>query len=310
MPRPCFIIDAFASERFAGNPAAVVLDADGLDDGDMQRIAAEFNLSETTFVLPAESAIGGSDTALAVRFRWFTPTVEVDMCGHATVAGIHALVETGCVRHDDPDASTKVRIETRSGLLTGSVENIPGASDRRMIWLEMMPPTLTCHEFPVSDFSRALRISPDAFDRSLPFVRTQDRDLIAFVKDFMVLNDVRPDFPRLADCLTAGSARGLCLSTVHTLTPSVNVQSRFFVPNLGINEDPVTGSVHSPLASYLASHGLVPLHDGLAGVTCVQGIPGGRTGLLYALVQTRGDGCCTVRIGGQAVTVVRGSLMI
>jgi len=332
--RHCFIIDAFAAERFAGNPAAVVLDAQGLDDRDMQHIAAEFNLSETTFVLPPQSPPADHDFVLSVRFRWFTPAVEVDMCGHATIAGIHALLESGRIRHDDPASSTKVHIETKSGPLTGFVESVPGQPDRRMIWLEMIPPKLTPIDFDLSDVAVALRISPDTFESSLPPVRTQDRDIIAFVYNFMVLNAIRPDFARLAELLTARGARGLCLSTVHTLTPSVHVQSRFFAPNFGINEDPVTGSVTGPLAACLADRGLVPITEGIAGVTCVQGVPGGRTGLLYALVHiperapeplspTGGEGrvrgvqdsslanrLCTVRIGGQAVTTIRGTLFV
>ena len=85
MTRDYFVIDAFTGERFAGNPAAVVVDARGLADANMQAIAAEFNLSETTFVLPVDS----EGDAAHVRFRWFTPMAEVDMCGHATIAGVN-----------------------------------------------------------------------------------------------------------------------------------------------------------------------------------------------------------------------------
>ena len=308
MQRPCFIIDAFASERFAGNAAAVVLDADGVSDNDMQRIAAEFNLSETTFVLAAQTPGGDPNTAFKVRFRWFTPTVEVDMCGHATIAGIHALSESG--RLHEPDSGQTIRIETRSGLLTGAIENMPGDSEQRMIWLEMISPTLTRREIPAADYASALQVSADEFDREFPFVETQDRDLIVFVRDFMLLNDVRPDFPRLAGLLTAGGIRGLCVSTVRTVTPSIQAQSRFFAPHFGINEDPVTGSVHGPLAAYLATRGVVPFHDGVAGMQCLQGIPGGRMGQVYALVREPVDGRCVTRIGGHAVTTVRGHLMV
>ena len=118
MEKRYYVIDAFTRERFSGNPAAVVLDCEGLDDASMQRIAAEFNLSETTFVLPPATGaiepapqpraagLHASDVAhpppgvnrpiglpADVRFRWFTPSVEVDMCGHATIAGVHARVE-------------------------------------------------------------------------------------------------------------------------------------------------------------------------------------------------------------------------
>ena len=101
MTLPYYVIDAFAAKPFSGNPAAVVLDARGLSDEHMQAIATEFNLSETTFVFPLLE--DGGDTQQnpstkerpAYRFRWFTPTAEVNMCGHATIAAVHALVETG-----------------------------------------------------------------------------------------------------------------------------------------------------------------------------------------------------------------------
>jgi len=308
MPRTYYVIDAFASEPFTGNPAAVVPDAAGLDDREMQRIAAEFNLSETTFILP--SKVIDARAAASVRFRWFTPTVEVDMCGHATVAGLHALLESGRVRREDPMTSTVVRIETKSGVLTGFIESIPGQESGVMIWLEMIPPMLRPHAWPIELLAAALRLPVDAFESSLPMVQSQDRDVLVFVRDFMVLNDARPDFGRLGELLTGDGLRGLCLATVKTVTPSIHVQSRFFAPSCGIDEDPVTGSVHGPLAAYLAERGLVPLHNDLAGMTCTQGVPGGRTGLVHALAQRQSDGRYAVRIGGRAITTMRGSLLV
>jgi PhzF family phenazine biosynthesis protein len=194
-------------------------------------------------------------------------------------------------------------------MLTGFIERMPGPLRGRMIWLELVSPALTTFPAPIGPLAEALGAATEAVDVSLPPATTQDNDLIVFVKDFVTLNALAPSFGPLAAWLTDQRIRGLCVATVRTVTPSVHVQSRFFAPSVGIDEDPVTGSVHGPLAAYLATHGLVPLHEGLAGATCVQGIPGGRTGILHALVQIRSDGRCTVRIGGQAVTVVRGSLM-
>jgi PhzF family phenazine biosynthesis protein len=303
MHKPYFVIDAFASDRFTGNPAAIVLDADSLDEKTMQRVAAEFNLSETTFALSPRGPHGNP----AVRFRWFTPTTEVRMCGHATVAGVHALLEAGRLRHEQP--STELRIETKAGTLTAFVEAIPGSDAERMIWLALPDASLTPYAFDGLDWSVVPPLS-DHRDFELPAVRTQDDDLIVFVHDVAALNELRPDFRRLADMLTAGSLRGLCVATVRTLTPSIHVQSRFFSPHYGIDEDPVTGSVHGPLAAYLVERGIVALHNGLAGLTCVQGIPGGRTGLLHALVQPHAGGRANVRIGGRAVTTMTGTVLL
>jgi len=304
-----YVVDAFASERYTGNPAAVVLDAAGLHKSAMQAIAAEFNLSETTFVLPPIQPRKSDLGRPHVRFRWFTPTTEVDMCGHATIAGIQALLESGRVRHVDPTESTKVRIDTKSGTLTGFIENLPGNETAFMIWLDLPDPVLTERRMMAAELARVLRLPVDAFESKLPTMETQDRDWLVFVRDFAALNESRPDFPALSELLSRERLRGLCLATVKTITPSIHVQSRFFAPNVGIDEDPVTGSVHGPLAAYLVSKRLVPIHDGLSGISCVQGQPGGRTGLLQALVQVQDEGRYAVRIGGRAITTMRGTLV-
>jgi len=304
-----YVVDVFASERYTGNPAAVVLDAAGLDESAMRAIATEFNLSETTFVLPPREARMSDHSRPHVQFRWFTPTTEVDMCGHATIAGIQALLDSGQVRHLKPTGSTKVRIDTKSGTLMGFIENIPGNETALMIWLDLPDPVLTERPMIAAELFSVLRLPLDAWESKQPMMSTQDGDLLVLVRSVAALNECLPDFPALSELLNRERIRGLCLATVNTLTPSIHVQSRFFAPSVGINEDPVTGSVHGPLAAYLASKRLVPLHDGLSGLTCVQGKPGGRMGLLHALVQVQGEGRFGVRIGGRAITTMRGTLV-
>ena len=127
---------------------------------------------------------------------------------------------------------------------------------------------------------------------------------------YEAVNDAKPDFGKLRDWQSKRGLRGLCLASSKTLTPSIQVQSRFFAPAGGVDEDPVTGSVHGPLAAYLAEHGLVPIDDsGLAGMQCVQAKAGGRAGVVYALAQRQHDDTYAVRIGGQAVTVMKGTLV-
>lgn len=303
MDRQYFVVDAFATERYSGNPAAIVLDAEGIDAEAMQLIASEFNLSETTFVFPSDV-----EDAL-VRFRWFTPTTEVAMCGHATIAGIHALVESDAIRLKGGAQSTKVCIETLSGVLNAFVEEMPGDIDGRMIWLDLPTPVLSDYRINETALAAALNLPVDAFDPDLSPAMTQDRDVIVFVKDVQALNGARPDHTRLGDLHTRERVRGLCLATIGTLTPSIHVQSRFFAPTAGINEDPVTGSVHGPLAAYLLRRNLAPMHDGIAGLRCLQGKAGGKCGTIYALASIESDGACAVRIGGHAVTTMRGTLL-
>lgn len=299
------VIDVFTAEKYAGNPAAIVLDADGLDDATMSSIAAEFNLGITVFVLRARQ---NHANAPAIRLRWFTPAGEIRMCGHGSIAAIHALLETGAIQHSDPANSTTVKIETVSGRLDAFVESIPGQSNARIIWLDLLDPTWKRLDFDAQAWSAALGASETIWDVEFPPVKTQDNDLLTFVQDFAVLNGLRPNHSAIAELSRTLGIRGLCVSTVRTVTPSAHVQSRFFAPSIGLNEDSVTGSVHGPLSAYLVDRGAAPRQNDLAGLTCVQGIAGGRTGLLHALVQCHDDGTYAVRIGGRAVTTMSGTL--
>ncbi len=315
-----YLVDVFAAEPSGGNAAAVVLDADGMSDEQMQLVAKDFNLSETTFVLSAsevvvpQKGLPADEAKRSVRFRWFTPSNEVDMCGHATIAGVHAMVEAGLLDGDSDDSDDTVAeplsIETRSGELTAFVEQLPGDPPKRVIWLELLPPQLRKASFECAALAKVLGMSLDDFDADWPPVLTQDRDAIVFVRDTSVLNGVLPAFDKLSAWQRANKLRGLCLATTKTLSPSIHVQSRFFAPADGVNEDPVTGSVHGPLAAYLVERGVVPVTDGTAALQCVQGIPGGRTGLVWALVRYDAAEKPLVRIGGFANTVSQGQLPI
>jgi PhzF family phenazine biosynthesis protein len=302
--RRYLVVDAFAHEPFTGNPAAVVLDAENLIDAEMQSIAAEFNLSETTFILPPRTP------EASVSFRWFTPATEVAMCGHATIAGVHALAESAGPRLDAVDTNGVIRIDTMSGTLAAFVEDLPGGEAIRMIWLELPRPLLSDCAVDVADLSAILGLPADAFASMPPVAKTQDADLLVFVNDVVALNSARPDFTRLKEYQVARRQRGLCLATTNTLAESIHVQSRFFAPATGVDEDPVTGSVHGPLAAHLVRYGFAPVEGDVAALRCTQARAGGRAGVVYGLVQTDGDGSYAVRIGGQAITTMRGVLLV
>lgn len=310
MEKRYYVIDAFTRERFSGNPAAVVLDCEGLDDTSMQRIAAEFNLSETTFVLPSETDGRPAGLPADVRFRWFTPSVEVDMCGHATIAGVHALVESGIAQDMIVANDGILRVETKSGTLATKIEPLAQGSAEYVIWLELPRPTLTEWTPPVADFEEVLGLANDARLRDQPAMKTQDGDVIVLLTNTFALNSAKPDFVRLAALSDRVGVRGWCLATTDTLAPSISVQSRFFAPKFGIDEDAVTGSVHGPLAAHLVTTGLVTGGEGVVGLHCIQGKPGGRTGLVRAVVTGDQSHIESVWIGGEAVTVMTGVLSV
>ncbi len=209
-----WVVDAFTDRVFSGNPAAVVLPEAALPDALMQQVAAENNLSETAFAVPE---------ADGYRLRWFTPTVEVDLCGHATLATSFVLANQG---HAGP-----FRYHTRSGLLTAAVS---GAE------IEL--------DFPAHPFAPVA--TPDGLAQALgaePLEVVQSSRLVAVLPSPEQVTAVRPDFAAIArqfDGAVAVTAAGG--------VDGADVTSRYFAPGYGIDEDPVTGSLHTQVVPYWA----------------------------------------------------------
>ncbi len=296
------VVDAFTEQRYNGNPAAVVFGADGVDDRTLQAIASEFNASATTFVLPSETP------EAAIRFRWFTPSTEAQMCGHAALAAVHALLEKGRFLGLLTQSGTSLGIQTVSGVLSVQAERMP--NEDVLIWLQLPRPQLSSRSVNIEKLAEMLGIDTVALVRSLPVMETRDEDLLVFVDSFTALMDARPHFADLGAWCVRHRVRGICLATLNTLSPGTHVQSRFFAPASGVNEDPTTGSVHGPLAAYLMAHELVK-HDGrTAAIPCLQCEAGGRAGLVRALVTQEPGVGFHVKIAGQCRTTMRGHLLL
>ncbi|MDB4950753.1 MAG: phenazine biosynthesis protein PhzF family [Gemmatimonadetes bacterium] len=261
MPQPIVQVDAFADRPFTGNPAAVCILEQPADARWMQDVAMEMNLSETAFLHPVEE--GWS-------LRWFTPAVEVDLCGHATLASAHVLWEEGRLRPDE-----EARFHTRSGLLTARRE---GA------WMEMDFPSMPAVE-PVAgeELRAALGVEP-------VFAAASRFDWLVEVDSERRVRDLVPDLGALRNL----PARGVIV-TAPSSTAGVDYVSRFFAPRVGVDEDPVTGSAHCVLAPYWS---------GKLGRDALVGWQASRRG---GTVRTRLDGD-RVHLGGRAVTVLRGVL--
>jgi len=260
-------IDAFTSRPFAGNPAAVVpLEAgDWPDDTLLQAIAAENNLSETAFLRPSED--GGADYDL----RWFTPHVEVDLCGHATLASCHALFT-----HLGFNAE-RITFLTRSGPL--HVERQDDGA------YAMDFPALDSQPVPVND---AL---VDALG-ARPAETLQSKSLIAVFDNKRAIHELSPDFPKLATV----DGHGVIVTAPGA---SHDFITRFFAPALGIDEDPVTGAAHCQLAPYWAKR------LGTRRLAAHQ--VSKRGGELVCEVSEAGD---RVTLIGRAVTVIEGVLRL
>lgn len=191
----------------------------------------------------------------------------------------------------------------------GSAGAIEWADRNGLLWLRMPEPGMRTDNTNPIQTARLLGITVEDFEPGMPIMRTRDDDLIVMLRSWNTLVEMKPNFSELAAWGDRHRIRGFCCATLHTLDKSINVHSRFFAPSCGINEDPVTGSVHGPLVTLLVAHELVPMANGMAALNCMQGQPGGRTGMLRAFVE-KGDKGYRVSIGGRCYTVMRGELRV
>jgi PhzF family phenazine biosynthesis protein len=254
--------DAFTGEVFAGNPAAVCVLEAPRSDSWMQAVAREMNLAETAFLLRAGDVFG---------LRWFTPAVEVDLCGHATLASAHVLWEEGHL-----DRATEARFHTRSGLLTAT---------RQDGWITLdFPATPPVPADPPPELTQAIGV-PIRFAARTPF------DYLVELESDAAVRSLAPDMSLLARL----GGRGVIV-TSRSATPGFDFVSRFFGPAVGIPEDPVTGSAHCALG---------PLWGERLGKASLVGYQASPRGGVVR-VALKGE---RVLLSGQAVTVLRAELL-
>jgi len=292
-------VDAFTRRPFAGNPAAVVLDAAGLAEREMLLIAREMNLSETAFLLPP------SDSRADLRLRWFSPGGEVDLCGHATVATFHAALEEGRL------APGSYRLESRSGVLP--VEARRGPDGRPRVSLGLPVPAMSTLDPTSAGLSRALGIDAADSEGEPPPMRTGEWALVPVAR-LETLRHLRPDFRALRSIAADTGMASTIVLTTETIETSSKVHLRMFAPAAGIDEDPVTGSAQGPVAAWLVAHGLaVPAGEAVPArfdYIAEQGDPIGRPGRVAVEVALEAGSIVSITIRGEAVTVLRGSLQL
>ena len=263
MSQEIFVVDAFANEAFSGNPAAVCLLDRGREDAWLQNVAAEMNLSETAFLVERRAG--------EWELRWFTPRIEVDLCGHATLASAHVLWwEIGV-------SSETLRFHTRSGWLAA-------IRDGESIGLDFPADSLT----PISDPDLVLQI----LDVEAEYVARGRDDLLVVLRDASDVEKFDPDLNRLATL----EARGVIV-TATSDQPHYDFISRFFSPRAGIAEDPVTGSAHCTLGPYWGERLRKSTLRGFQA-----SVRGGVVG-----VKLKGE---RIQLLGQAITTLKGHLCV
>jgi trans-2,3-dihydro-3-hydroxyanthranilate isomerase len=297
-------LDVFSSRPFEGNQLAVFPEAAGLDPGLMQRIAREFNFSETTFVLGA----GGPGTD--VRMRIFTPGAEVPIAGHPTIGTTFALAELGRVA----PASDTVVFDLAVGPTPVALRWDGGRLS--FAWMTQPRPVYTTANLDAADVAAALGIAVAAVaPGGLPievgssgvpflFVPLASRDAV---------DAARPHPGRVsAVCAAAGAGAGglFVFAATSPGRDGITAWSRMFAPDIGVFEDPATGIASGPLGGYLVRHGLAPAASTETPLVSLQGACMGRPSRLHIAVDTDGDVVSRVRVGGTAVCVARGTFTI
>ena len=286
------VVDVFTQTQLEGNPLAVFPDARGLDAETMQRIAGELNLSETTFVLPAES------DGAAARVRIFTPQYEMVFAGHPTIGTAFVLRERGLVARD-ADAFV---LEEKVGPVRVRVDS----GDNPMIWLTT-PPIAFGGTFDRAHCARSLGLTEADLLDGVPcrLVTAGNPNVYVALRDAATVDRAAVDGAEMRKLL-AGEPEPTC---VFVFTPTHDgAYSRMFAPEHGVPEDPATGSATGPLAAFMMEYGLVATADGTRFVS-EQGTKMGRRSLLHVLI--RGErGATAIEVGGHVAPLAKATLTL
>ncbi len=297
MQRRFTTLDVFTSERFAGNPLAVVAEAEGLDAARMQRIAREFGLPETVFVFPP------ADPAHAARLRIFTPATELPFAGHPTVGTAALLALSG-------DSSKPQHLVLEEGIGHVRCHATPKASDlaHARFALPVLPRQLDWRADPTA-VAAALGLSPADIDSDwfVPEKWSAGIEMcMVAVKSAAALSSACPDVSGWKAAFGDTGPRAVYVFCPEGEAPAKSFRARMFAPLLGIREDPATGSAAAALAGVLTAHG--GLGTGAHSIVIEQGRDMGRPSTIELEVQIEGGKLTTASIAGDAVIVSRGTL--
>ena len=274
-------VNAFTESTEGGNPAGVVFDSPKLTDEQMKHVSKILSVSETAFVFPSKKA--------DYKLRFFSPEVEVDFCGHATIATFFTMALKGFF--EDNCRATQ---ETKAGVLPVHILFFDDEIDRVM--MTQSRPIYKNISLDISELAGSLKIKKGDIDNSLPnqIVSTGLFTLPVCVKSFAVLKQMKPDFLKVKKLCNKIGVGSFHVFTFETIEPRSVYHARNFAPMYGVNEDPVTGTANGAVCSYLLKNGII--HE--RNLVCEQGDIIGKPGRVYVEV---GKGF--VRVGGKARVV-------
>lgn len=297
--RITYQIDSFTKERFKGNPAGVVVNAEGLNDYQIQQIARELNNSETAFLFPPDS-----DDCDGI-IRYFTPNTEVPICGHATIAAMYAKAV------EEKLDSCVLRYKTKVGILP--FEIIKNNEDYQILMtqgtFELSPPfndTIT------QKMLRALGLEKSDIEDKCPIqiASTGHSKVMIGIKSRTKLNNLTPDYPDLASLSKEINCNGYFVFTFDSDDKDILTYGRMFAPGIGINEDPVTGNANGPLGGYLIQNEIVAFDGNEFEFNGRQGEKIDRLGVIKVKVSIEASKPKLIQIKGDAVVVFKTEIEI
>lgn len=297
-------VDVFTDRPFGGNPLAVFPDAGGLGTEEMQQIAREMNLSETSFVLPPEAPDAD------FRVRIFTPAAEMPFAGHPVVGTHWVLARLGRVKLREP--VTTVRFELGVGVLPADL-HVSGGEVQQVVMTQDRPSWHASLK-DLSGLSEGLGLDPEAIAATgLPVqvVSTGVPQMMVPIRslaEVQSLDASRLNVAALNRVCRALGTECVMVFALETVFPESTVHARMFAPLLGVPEDPATGSASGALGAYLVHHRAVPVTEPTVYIVSEQGAEIGRQSTLRVEVDVDGDEIGAVRVGGSVVQVAEGTL--
>lgn len=288
-----YTVDAFTDKLFKGNPAGVVINGDILHEEEMQLIAKELNLSETAFLISANN----NDVDYSIKY--FTPSKEIDFCGHATLAMAWVLGKEYDTKHNELKLKTNIGVVK----IKYNIEN----NEIKTVFMEQIEPKVKDYLEDEKEIFDLLNLSEEDLDSryKIKYSYTGNWHLLIPIKSKKIIDNIQVNYPLLAK---HNSERNISTTHLYTFDTSNDslLYTRGFAPALGINEDPVTGSANGALAGYLALDGIIDLDK---EYIIEQGNSMNRLGRINIKTITQDDKI-KIQVGGKAVIVLKGEITL
>jgi PhzF family phenazine biosynthesis protein len=292
-------VDAFTTKKFTGNPAGVITNADGLTDKEMQKIARELNNSETAFMFDSIS------DKYDVHTRYFTPTDEVPICGHATIASQYVRA----IEHNLN--STRVLNKTGAGILPVDIEKIDNDYKISMTQGKIEFGTILVDEYRQILLDALGICEKDMIENfNIQIVSTGHSKVMVGIKSLDTLHRLNPDSKSLSELSKKIGCNGFYVFTLSPDDKEYLVNGRMFAPAIGIEEDPVTGNANGPLGAYLVKYKLVTTDNSMLKFKAIQGEAMNRKGTIEVNVKIENNEPVQVKVVGTAIIAFESKLQL